>query len=89
MYLDYVPVESSRIIFNALKLTMKLTFFDMQDTLSKSKETVLKPVQTLSQEMVIQVGAFFHESNALSLKERLNNSMLKNASTVFQLNKRN
>jgi hypothetical protein len=77
MNLDYIPVESSGMIFNALKLTMELTFLDMQDTLSKSKETVLKPVQALSQEMVIQVGAFFHESNALSLRERLSDMLNK------------
>jgi len=49
-----------------------------QDTLSRAKETfVLKPSETFSSDMVIQVGAYLRESNALSLRQRLSDLLNK------------
>src|SRR5664280_1498712 len=51
---------------------------ETQDTISKAKETaVLKPSETFTQDMVIQVGAFLRESNALSLRVRLSDLLNK------------
>jgi cell division protein FtsN len=51
---------------------------EIQDTISKAKELASeKPVQAFSPDMLIQVGAFLHESNALSLRERLSDLLNK------------
>lgn len=50
----------------------------MQDTTANVKEPITeKPVQVFNPDMVIQVGAFINESNALSLKQRLSDLLNK------------
>ena len=53
-----------------------------KDTITKGKEAVAeKSTHAYSREMVIQVGAFLHESNALALKNRLS-VLLNNTVTI-------
>ena len=54
-----------------------------KDTILKGKKAVAeKSMQDYSKEMVIQVGAFLHESNALALKNRLS-VLLNNTVTII------
>lgn len=76
--LDIITDEQNRNIFSSLKLILHWNVFEMQDTISKAKERVTeKTVQAFSTDMVIQVGAFLHESNALALRQRLSDLLNK------------
>jgi SPOR domain len=69
------PIVRQGVIFNQ---SYSAKYIETHDTISKAKETaVLKPSETFTQDMVIQVGAFLHESNALSLRMRLSDLLNK------------
>lgn len=67
-------------IFSPMKLIINSDAIELQDTVSKAKEPV---VQVFNPDMVIQVGAFLHESNAVLLKERL--SALLNKKVIIEI----
>jgi hypothetical protein len=76
--LEDIPDEQTWSILSPLKFKLHSNVFEMQDTISKAKEPVTeKPVQAFSPDMVIQVGAFLRESNALSLRQRLSDLLNK------------
>jgi hypothetical protein len=66
-------------VFSPLNLIINSNALELQDTVSKVKEPV---VQSFTPDMVIQVGAFLRESNAVLLKERL--SALLNKKVIIE-----
>jgi cell division protein FtsN len=81
--LDVISIAQKWSFFSPLKLLLYSNPFEIQDTISKAKELASeKPVQALSPDMLIQVGAFLHESNASSLRERLSALLNKNVIIV-------
>jgi cell division protein FtsN len=80
--LGNISVEQRWSFLSPLKLLLHSSSFEIQDTISKAKELASeKSVQAFSPDMLIQVGAFLHESNALSLRERL--SYLLNKTVII------
>lgn len=60
------------IINSLYNLTGFSNIYDVQDTIADSKKSIIEsPVQAFSPDMVIQVGAFRQEVNAMGLKDRL------------------
>ena len=81
--LNNMPEQVTWGIIRPLKLIMHSDVSEMQDTISKAKGPVAeKPVQAFTPDMVIQVGAFLRESNAVQLKERL--SALLNKTVIIE-----
>jgi cell division protein FtsN len=69
------PITRPGVIINQY---FNSIIFHTQDTLPKAKEAkVLKPSESFTRDMVIQVGAFLRESNAQSLRERLSDLLNK------------
>ena len=80
--LGNISVEQRWSFLSPLKLLLHSSSFEIQDTISKAKELASeKSVQAFSPDVLIQVGAFLHESNALSLRERL--SYLLNKTVII------
>jgi hypothetical protein len=76
--LDIISTAQKWSFLSPLKLLLHSNPFEIQDTISKAKELAIeKPVQDFSPDMLIQVGAFLHESNALLLRERLSDLLNK------------
>jgi cell division protein FtsN len=76
--LDAISIAQKWSFFSLSNLLFHSNAIDIQDTISKAKELASeKPVQAFSPDMLIQVGAFLHESNALSLRERLSDLLNK------------
>jgi cell division protein FtsN len=76
--LDVIAVAQKWSFFSLSKLLLHSNAIELQDTISKAKELASeKPEQDFSPDMLIQVGAFLHESNALSLRERLSDLLNK------------
>jgi cell division protein FtsN len=75
---DVISVAKKWSFFSLSKLLLHSNAIELQDTVSKAKELVSeKPEQDFSPDMLIQVGAFLHESNALSLRQRLSDLLNK------------
>jgi cell division protein FtsN len=80
--LDVISIAQKWSFFSLSNLLLHSNAIEIQDTISKAKElTSEKSVQAFSPDVLIQVGAFLHESNALSLRERL--SYLLNKTVII------